>query len=161
MARGKPRGPEDKWQAALAYCVTGSTIKAGKITGIPERTVREWTEKDWWADMVGEAKASKSEELDAMWTGVIHEAVTEATDRVIHGDFYVEKNTGELKRKPMSGREAALIAAIGYDKRALGRGEVTRRTENITTERKLDKIKKGLEKLGEQVDDIEEATTVH
>jgi hypothetical protein len=42
-------------------------------------------------------------------------------DRLKHGDPYVVG--GDVKRKPVSARDLALVAAITYDKRALSRND--------------------------------------
>jgi hypothetical protein len=69
--------------------------------------------------MVVELRAEKGAELDGVFTRIIHEATEHLLDRLKHGDPYVVG--GEVRRKPVSARDLALVAAITYDKRALSR----------------------------------------
>lgn len=55
--------------------------------------------------------------FDGAFTRIIHEATAQLLDRVKNGDPVMV--AGTVKRKPVSARDLALVAAITYDKRAL------------------------------------------
>jgi len=59
-----------------------------------------------------------------MATNIIHKAGEELKDRLEFGDFVLGKD-GELKRKPISGRDLVIIQGTEYDKRQLGRNMPT------------------------------------
>ena len=125
MSMGSKYSKEDYQKAALAYCMTGSSIKAADMTGIPSKTIRGWTAREWWPECLQEAKDKNQAKLDAVYSGIIEKGTNQLIDRVDNGDFVLKKD-GELTRKPMSGRD--LVIAIGtiQDKRALIRREPTK-----------------------------------
>ena len=137
---------EDKLRAAFAYIITGNTVDASSICAIPDRTIRGWTETTWWSDLVAEAKTRKNQELDAIYTDIIHLATSEVKDRVIRGDTVVTKDGGTV-RKPMNGKDIAMIAAIFQDKRAILRGEPTRISKTINEKERLKSLANNLEEV--------------
>jgi len=139
---------KDRLEAAMAYLVTGfNAAKAAKICGIPERTVREWTDTDWWPDVMAKAKLEKQAELDSNMTEIIHKAASRVRERLEQGDPFVTKD-GTVQFKPVTAKDATMVTAIMADKRALIRGEPTRRTQQVKESDRLEDIKKQL--LGPQ-----------
>lgn len=147
---------EDKLRAAFAYIITGNAVDASKLCNIPDRTIRGWTETTWWSDLVAEAKNSKNQELDAIYTDIIHIATAEVKDRVVNGDTVVTKE-GESVRKPMNGKDIAMIAAIFQDKRAILRGEPTRISKTINEKERLKSLASNLE----EIDTEEQGINLH
>jgi hypothetical protein len=94
-----------------------------ELTRIPERTLNDWSMQPWFGTMLAELRAERASELDGTYTRIIDEATGPLLDRLKNGDPYTVG--GEVKRKPVSARDLALIAAITYDKRALARHEPT------------------------------------
>jgi hypothetical protein len=60
---------------------------------------------------------AKGAELDGAFTRIIHKATDELLDRLNNGDAVLID--GEVRRKPVSARDLALISGIAHDKRAL------------------------------------------
>jgi hypothetical protein len=145
MAAGIKRSTEDKLRAAMAYLITGNSLEASKICGIPDKTIRDWTRETWWADFMGEARKAKNEELDACFTDIIHKAVGEVSDRVSNGDEVIDTKSGITHRKKISARDATLVAAVLVDKRAILRGEPTRISKNISEKDRLKTLAQDLE----------------
>lgn len=157
----KKRGTDEKLRAAMAYLITGNSIDAGKVSGIPDRTIREWTEEPWWADLIAEARKAKNDELDAAFTVIMDLAVGEVKDRMVNGDEIVQKD-GTKTRKKVSARDATLVAAVLTDKRAILRGEPTRISKSISEKDRLGQLATELEGIvGVREDEKEEkpATT--
>jgi len=146
MARGTRRTTEDRLRAALAYCMTGTSKKAAKLCGIPDRTIREMTEQEWWPDLIAEVKKSKDGELDAILTDVIHEGLGIIQDRFQHGDEVLLKD-GTRDRKKISARDAAWIAAVMKDKRNALRGVASKVVEHRSTQEQFKDIKKELKTI--------------
>lgn len=136
---------EDKIEAAIAWLITGSSVEAGKLCGINDRTIRYWMQTEWWEDILREAQGRKQKELDALWTGIIHKTASELSERISKGDAYEDKKTGEIKRLPVKAKDLAVVMAIAVDKRALSRGQATSRTEKVNIDERLDKIGNKLE----------------
>lgn len=146
---------EDKIRAAFAYIITGNTVDAASICGIPDRTIREWTETTWWSDLVLEAKHSKNTELDALYTRIIEQAVKGVEERITFGDEVVTKD-GDKVRKAIPARDLSIIAATFQDKRAIIRGEPTSISKRISESDRLKEIASGLESVASENKDKKE-----
>ena len=136
---------EDKLRAAMAYLITGNSLEAAKVCGIPDKTIRDWTRETWWSDFIGECRKEKNEELDAAFTDILHLAVGEVKDRITHGDEVIDTKTGTKNRKKVSARDATLVAAVLVDKRAILRGEPTRISKTISEKDRLKTLAQDLE----------------
>ena len=136
---------EDKLRAAMAYLITGNSLEAAKVCGIPDKTIRDWTRETWWADFIGECRKEKNEELDAAFTDILHKAMGEVKDRITNGDEVIDTKTGTKNRKKVSARDATLVAAVLVDKRAILRGEPTRISKTISEKDRLKTLAQDLE----------------
>lgn len=148
MAHGVEWDMDTRIEAAIAWLITGSIDKASKLCNIPPRTIRDWTKTEWWEDVIREAQTIKQKEIDARWTGLIHTATEQLQDRIDNGETVIDK-FGKERKLPIKAKELAIILSIAVDKRAVSRGQATRRIENITVDQRLDKIKKKLEEVDE------------
>lgn len=129
---------------------------ACKLTGIPINTVNKWAREDWYYEVINLIKDRMDYELDATMTAVVHKGAAEALDRLENGDVVLDRN-GNQVRKPVSGKDAIMIAAIAYDKRALGRGKPTSIAESITTEDRLDRLKQRFKEISGECEIIEDS----
>lgn len=107
---------EDKNRGVSAYVSTGSFTKAAAITGIPETTLRFWSKQGWWSEECHRANQADSDELKSTATRIAKKAFDEVADRLERGDVALDKE-GNIIRKPVSARDAAIIAAVAVDKR--------------------------------------------
>lgn len=95
--------------------VLGQARRVGRLMAIPERTISEWVAKDWWEALVAAIRHAKAAELDGALTGLIHQAVDAAADRIVNGEW---KQVGAgLRRMPVSARDAMQVAAVAFDQR--------------------------------------------
>lgn len=129
----------------MAYLISGNSVDASKVCGIPDKTIRDWTRETWWADYMGEARKEKNDELDAAFTEILHKAVGEAKDRIENGDEVLDVKSGSRERRKVSARDATLVAAVFIDKRAILRGEPTRISKNISEKDRLKELARDLE----------------
>jgi hypothetical protein len=123
--------PAERLAAAVAWSVSGNIREVERQTGVDAGAVAHWVRDspDWWLALVERACSLHSRELDAKLSGLVNASIEAALDRVKNGDTVVYQ--GELIRKPISAKDAAVVMAIAYDKRALGRGQATSRTERV------------------------------
>lgn len=135
---------DDRLDAALAWLITGSTVEASKVCGVPDRTIRDWMTKDWWEPVLEEARKAKQKELDAVWTRIIHKAAIEINDRLDNGDSVLNKN-GAVVKLPVKAKDLSFILSVITDKRNLARGEPTSRRESKTVEESLKVVADRLE----------------
>ena len=110
--RGKKR-PQTERARAVGIAVLEGAGEASRKTGIPERTIQEWTTRPEFAELRARTKDQVAEEW---WAGVQHgfRRVIEAFDE-----------EADVQKK-------ATAAAILFDKIALLRGDVTSRSEVST-----------------------------
>ena len=139
-----------KEEAATSYAVLGSARKVSKLTDIPERTIREWTTREWWEEMVGAARKRHQDKLDGRLTGIINKTTDQLLDRVVNGDKTVNPKTGEMVRKPMSGRDLAASFALLLDRRQVIRGDPSRITKATNIDKQMADIQKKMEKRTEE-----------
>ena len=111
--RGKKR-PQAERNRAIGLAVVHGIPDAAKITGIPETTIRQW----WELPEFVELRNRNKEEVTAEWWGGVQKAFRRAID-------LLERTDDPVK--------AATAGAIMFDKMALSRGEVTSRSENLSS----------------------------
>lgn len=104
-------------QAACAYVMLGACTRVAEVIGIPERTINDWTHTEWWPALIDQARAAKQDEIDAGLQEVLDQGIKQTLDRLKDGDYvYVQ---GDLKRKPVSARDAAIVTAVAFDKQRI------------------------------------------
>lgn len=128
--------PKKKIAAIVAYLLTGSSIQAEKLTGVQSANIRMWkSQRDWWPEVVSQIKADLQDDLQHRITGLMEKTLDQMDDRITFGDFQYDRKTGEYIRRPMPGKDLAATFGIIHDKRALMRGEPTKRTESSSEDR--------------------------
>jgi len=137
----------DKQQAALSVMVHGTAEKAAKQLGIPARTIRDWRAEPEWAEHMAAVRSQYDAELEEKLGGVIRQAVDVVEDRLQNGDYVFNK--GELVRKPMNGKDTAIVGAVFFDKQRLIRNQPTTISGNV--DERLAKLMDHFTELGRQV----------
>ena len=123
---------EDAADFFLLY-VSGTPIReAARIVGIKEVTAKAWRRTDWWAKVEASARLVASQTADRKLSKVLDMALSKITDRIKGGDPYTAQ--GEVRFKPVTAKDLAIIMGVVYDKRALIRGEATTLTGDAKTE---------------------------
>lgn len=135
----------DRRNVLATYLIIGNVKKVSLQTGIPARTIQDWMKTSWWSEMLTVVRAEKDEELDAKLTEIIHLAGEQIKDRILNGD-YVIGNDKELIRKPMSGKDLAMVQGIEYDKRQLIRRSPTQIRADYSAQN-LVELQKQFEKM--------------
>lgn len=146
-AMGLDKGiyPEEKRiEAVTLYAATGHFGQTSELCGVPEHTIRAWRKMEWFHDLLREIRGENNEKLDSKFTEIVERSLDQIVDRVENGDFALTRD-GELVRKPMSGKDLSLVAAINVDKRQLLRGEPTSRS--ATADGELSVAGKAVERL--------------
>lgn len=116
--RSSPYSQEQIAQAALAYVIEGRCTKVEELTGIPERTVNLWTHQEWWPALIDQARMAKQDEVDAGLQRMQDKAISASIERLENGDWIMGKD-GQLIRKPVSAKDAAVVAAVAFDKQRI------------------------------------------
>ena len=150
MAKLREWTMDEKLEAATALLITGTTTDASKLCGIPSRTIREWTKKDWWHSLMQEADKHKNALLSGKQTKLLEKSLNLLEERMTKGDPIVDKNGNIVGYKPVNAYHMALIHAILVDKRGVIRGVKESTKSNKTITDKLDELTDRLEKFAEK-----------
>lgn len=134
--------PEEKKIEVVALFASGvvSSRSLERLTGINANTVRDWRTQDWWAEMLERIHAGKDDETVGRFTEIVDKSLDVIQDRLANGDFKLNTKTGEIKRVPVSLRDATVVGSIIVDKRQLLRGKPTSRSEQISPGARLEKL---------------------
>lgn len=116
--RGKKRPARERITAVGLALVDGSA-EAARKTGIPERTIQEWTNRPEFAELRARTKDQVAEE----WWAIVQKGVRRVADLL---------DSAEDVQK------VATATAIVTDKMLLLRGEATARTESTLMQGKSD-----------------------
>lgn len=138
---------EDKIEACTLWAVTRDIEKVHNITTIPRWAIRRWMKEPWWDNVVQQVRKEQNELLDAKLTQVIGKAVEVIQDRIEHGEVYVDRKTKEQYRVPVNVKSASIALEVTAKERHLIRGEATARSETVSDDTKLAKLKDQFEKL--------------
>ena len=101
---------EQKTQAAIQYAIQGSLTKIERDQGIPDSTVSQWKDQEWWVETVGKIRNEKLQEHIAKY----NQMVDLAQDKAL-----------ELIPNMTSAKEATLVACMSNDKSLLLQGKPT------------------------------------
>jgi len=121
---GSQYSDEDRLRAATEYSVHGSIIKASEYTGIPSRTLYDWSHTDWWKSEVIRIREENKEIIRAKLSLIVEDGFNAIHDRMMNGDAYLTKD-GEIARKPASLRDLGTVTGISFDKLRLLNNEPT------------------------------------
>jgi hypothetical protein len=117
----------------------GTWRKVSAMTGIPLETLYFWSKQPWYFDVKQRILEQQDEEISTKFQKIVKKAQEEVMDRLEKGDFMMKKD-GNLIRKPVSARDASVIASNAIDKRNVLVGKPTSRVENISTADRLLKL---------------------
>jgi len=140
--------PEQIAQAALAYVIEGACTRVAELTGIPCRTISDWTHEEWWPALIDQARSLKQDEIDAGLQRIQDKAIAAQVDRLENGDYIMGKD-GQLMRKPVSARDAAIVTAVAFDKQRILRNLPTS-ISSSGGESKLNAMAERLKKIEQQ-----------
>ncbi len=126
------RHPVDvRMAACAAYLVEGDSKRVSKLTGVPARTIREWTTQEWWSVATDKLRGQYLEWLDGKLTAIMDAALSAVLDRLEQGDEVLDPESGTMMRRAVSAKDVAIVFAVFFDKRALLRGQLTSRVERV------------------------------
>lgn len=129
-------------EAIGAFLILGNMVKVAALLDMPARTLRNWSETEWWSSELTRVRLEKSQELDIQLSNSIEKARESVDARLDVGDAYIKKD-GEIGYKPVSCRDSATVLGILYDKRALMRNMPTK----IVNNQNLNELQKTFEDL--------------
>jgi hypothetical protein len=157
-----PYTPLQKLAAVMAYVVHGNSQAASRYCEVPDFTIRRWKAKAaWWPDTLAYCRKQKQDELDSIWTRVIHGANIQLEERITNGDLVIDPKTGKSYRKPVSARDLATIAAIASDKREIIRGGYVLKSNDQSSQEIIKSMVKEFVALSKQLRQTKELKVVN
>lgn len=106
-----------KLEAVKLWLLTGNLSHTAAALNLPQPTIRNWRYSDWWRDLVEELKAEENIQLNNRLKGIAEKSMVVLADRLEHGDWILNKATGELQRKPVSLRDTTQAFNSLHDRR--------------------------------------------
>ena len=96
---------DQRKQAAMQYAVDGLLSKIEQQQGIPQQTLSDWKQTEWWVEIVSEVRLQKEGELDAKLTKLIDNSYDYALD--------------ELEKGYVTYSQALIGGSIAFDKQRI------------------------------------------
>lgn len=137
---------EERIEAAQQWFIQGNLRQVSKKLEIAYETLRDWKDRPWWPLAIKYCAKERDKELDAEMSAAMHDALTEVRDRIQHGDWVHDKS-GELVRKPLSGRDLTYMVASMHDKRSAIRGTAAGETTQTSDVQKLKLLENKFQEL--------------
>ena len=136
---------EQKTLALAIYAETGSAQTASEQSGIPRTTIVYWVETDPEIDAKFDAlRLAIREKLGYRYAEMAVLAADELRDRIINGDYHVDKE-GNKSRRPLTGQALAWISSMCADKHALITAAPVKKTEDASLKRLADGLLAAIE----------------
>lgn len=139
----------------------GSVKMVSELTKIPQDTIYIWKRTDWWNNLVNEIRKEERLTLSTKLKNVMEASWAVVADRLENGDWIYDQKTGELRRKPVSVRDAGKIAIDAANLRTKMDIQENHTIANEQIEEKLAKLAKAFTNLSkgitnnQSVEDVE------
>lgn len=112
-------GDSQKIEAVQTYLMIGTVQGAARMLKIPEQTMYSWTRQPWWQEIVGELKLQDQLQLSSRLKKIVEKTFDVVEDRLEHGDYVYDQKSGEMRRKPVSMRDAHKVGLELDNKRTI------------------------------------------
>ena len=128
MARkklSKRRNYSDKFkeQTIVAYHAIGFMRETARQRGIPVPTLQTWMKTDWWQEGLEHVRTLAEDRIETELDKIIELAHGRVIDSLTEGDekLVVDPLSKQhvMKKVMPSGKDAAVMAAVAFDKRCL------------------------------------------
>lgn len=144
---------QQKLEAVKLWMVVGSNVTVAAALGIQIDTFKRWKAQKWWKDAVEDLKHENSIRLSSRLRKIAEKSFELVEDRLENGDYIYDQKTGEMRRKPMLGKDVARIATDFVDK-AIKIDSKPREEEQVVLGR-LEDLAKRFEELAQKKQPIQ------
>lgn len=100
---------EQKVEVATLFMQLGNMRLVCEKTDVPYQTILDWRKTDWWPELIDEIKQIKRSKTGTKLAEIIEQSIAVVQDRLENGDFVLNNKTGEINRRPVSLRDAAVV----------------------------------------------------
>lgn len=109
---------KQKLEACTTYFMLGGNLAlVSRTLKIPYETLKIWKSSNWWKDLENDIRKEERLQLSSKLKKVIDKSWDVVADRLEHGDHVYNQKTGELIRKPMTGRDVGTVAKAATELR--------------------------------------------
>lgn len=121
----KPRKPGDvnksysdsqKLEAVKLWLTTGNLVATAAALNIKFPTIRQWRYSNWWSELAEQIRTEGSFKMTHKLKQAAEKALEVTVDRLENGDWIYDQKSGELRRKPVSLRDANTATSMLLDK---------------------------------------------
>lgn len=99
-----------KMDVVKMYLMCGNLSAVSVATKIPLPTLNYWKSSQWWSDLINEFRKEKTLVLSARMQNIVDKSWGVVEDRLEHGDWIYDQKSGQMRRKPVSLKDAAKVA---------------------------------------------------
>ena len=118
VRRRSPTKATKKWwsdtqkiEAVHTYFMLGGNLsQTGKMLNIPLQTLNVWKRSEWWKNIDEEIRTEERLQLSNQLKKVVDKSWALVSDRLENGDWVYDQKTGEVRRKPVSLKDANKVA---------------------------------------------------
>ena len=100
---------EQKVEVATLFMQLGNMRLVCEKTDVPYQTILDWRKTEWWPELIDEIKQIKRSKTGTKLAEIIEQSIAVVQDRLENGDFVLNNKTGEINRRPVSLRDAAVV----------------------------------------------------
>lgn len=108
--RGFRWSDSQKIEAVQTYLILGSLQLTAGTLRIPYETLKAWKTSQWWKDLIAELKVQEDLQLSTRLKKILSKTIDVVEDRLEHGDFVFDQKTGQMRRKPVSMKDAMVVS---------------------------------------------------
>lgn len=137
---GKHWSDSQKIEAVTLTMTLGNLALAASALKIPEDTLRRWRKSQWWQEIEGELKYQDNLQFSTAAKNLIEKSMGVIADRLDNGDWIYDQKLGEMRRKPVSTKDALAVADKMMEKKILLDKGVQQLASDEAIEDKLNKL---------------------
>lgn len=113
---GTAYSDEKKIEVVAIYLSTQSRQETANVSGVPLQTVNSWIKSKWWDTACTKVRTlDKSKKLSKI-SRIVNQALDLVADRIENGDYIYDQRSGEVKRVPMSSKNAITASSTMIDR---------------------------------------------
>ena len=131
---------KQKMEAIQHYLLVGNLALTARVMGIPEITLRQWKNHEWWKDAVEDLKLQENMEMSVRLKRLVEASLIAVEDRLIQGDWMYDQKSGQMVRKPVNIRDAHKVAVDLMDKRTMLEKATSPAQEAVQDDNRLEQL---------------------
>ena len=154
---------QQKIEAVTTYFMLGGNLsQTSKALKIPLVTLAMWKRSEWWNSLERDIRKEERLALSTKLKKVMDLSLEVASDRLEKGDWIYDQKAGELRRKPVSMRDAGKLAMDSANLRTkmdlqenhtIAQEEIAGKLEKLAEA--FTNLSKGIKITKEEAEDIE------